>query len=90
MIFRITGATGEAIDAGREALAIASELGDTALAATATFFLGTAHQMRGELAACRAWSSVKSASSPGSPGVMALWARNCRDIEARVLQFKDP
>jgi tetratricopeptide (TPR) repeat protein len=49
MILRITGATAEAIDAGRDALAIASELGDTSLAATATFFLGTAHQMRGEL-----------------------------------------
>jgi DNA-binding NtrC family response regulator/tetratricopeptide (TPR) repeat protein len=49
MILRITGAIDEAIEVGGQALAIASELGDASLAATARFFLGTAHQMRGEL-----------------------------------------
>jgi DNA-binding NtrC family response regulator/tetratricopeptide (TPR) repeat protein len=49
LIFRITGATSESIEAGRQALAIATEMADAALATTASFFLATAYQMRGDL-----------------------------------------
>jgi DNA-binding NtrC family response regulator/tetratricopeptide (TPR) repeat protein len=55
LMLRITGATYAAIEAGRAALAIASEVADADLAATASFFLGTAHHTRGEFreaAAC--------------------------------------
>jgi tetratricopeptide (TPR) repeat protein len=55
LMLRITGATSDAIEAGRAALAIATEVSDADLAATASFFLGTTHHTRGEFreaAAC--------------------------------------
>jgi len=55
LVLRITGAMDEAVEAGRRSLALATDVGDADLAATANFFLGTAHQNRGEFrqaAAC--------------------------------------
>ena len=54
LLLRITGSLDEALDAGRQALAIATDTGDIDLATTASFFLGTVHQTRAEFRAAAA------------------------------------
>jgi DNA-binding NtrC family response regulator/tetratricopeptide (TPR) repeat protein len=48
LMLRITGATASAIDVGRQALAIARELGDVDLAGQTNLTVGAAHHARGE------------------------------------------
>ena len=50
LMFRVMGMTDEAIEPGRRARAIATELGDTELAASSNYFLGMAYTSRGEWA----------------------------------------
>ena len=55
LLLRITGAMDDALDMGRQAVEIATEIGDPDLAVTARFFLGTVYQTLGEFrpaAAC--------------------------------------
>ena len=54
LMFRVMGMTDEAIDPGRRARAIATELGDTELAASSNYFLGMAYASRGEWAPAEA------------------------------------
>jgi tetratricopeptide (TPR) repeat protein len=58
LVLRIMGAMDEALEAGRHALALATDAGDADLAATANFFLGTAHQNRGEFRQAAAYYRV--------------------------------
>jgi class 3 adenylate cyclase/tetratricopeptide (TPR) repeat protein len=48
LTLRITGATEQAIDTGRRALAIAREVNDPMLFANTSFFLGTVHTTQGD------------------------------------------
>jgi len=48
IVLRIMGATDDAIEAGRQANALARDVGDAELAATTNFFLGTAYAARGD------------------------------------------
>ncbi len=66
LMLRITGATYDAIEAGRAALAIATEVSDADLAATASFFLGTAHYTRGEFRAAAASYRAALIPLPGA------------------------
>jgi DNA-binding NtrC family response regulator/tetratricopeptide (TPR) repeat protein len=54
LILRVMGMTEAAIDPGRRALAIATELGDTQLTTSTNFALGTAYSSRGEWAEAEA------------------------------------
>ncbi|HEV8144614.1 MAG TPA: sigma 54-interacting transcriptional regulator [Methylomirabilota bacterium] len=54
LILRVMGMTEAAIEPGRRALAIATQFGDTQLATSANFALGTAYTSRGEWAEAEA------------------------------------
>jgi DNA-binding NtrC family response regulator/tetratricopeptide (TPR) repeat protein len=62
LMFRVMGMTDAAIEPGRRARAIATELGDTELAASSNYFLGMAYTSRGEWADAEA--SYRAALMP--------------------------